>query len=106
MAKIDGFVMAAINIETDALIPLGELAKQRLGKRPSPATLWRWRLRGVNGARLAVVKSGGCWMTTAAAFAEFLRAQTANCQPAPLDTDVPTERSAATAKKLAAAGLL
>ncbi|MCX7421343.1 MAG: DUF1580 domain-containing protein [Planctomycetia bacterium] len=96
----------SINIETDELIPLGILATQRLGKRPSPATLWRWRLHGVNGARLAVVKSGGCWMTTAAAFAEFLRAQTANCSPAPLADDAPAERSAATQKKLAAAGLL
>ena len=45
-------------------------------------------------------------MTTAAAFAEFLRAQTANSSPAPLASDAPTERSAATAKKLAAAGLV
>ena len=44
-----------INIETDDLVPLGILAAQRLGKRRSPATLWRWRLHGVNGARLAVV---------------------------------------------------
>ena len=97
---------AFINIETDALVPLGELAQQRLGKRPSPATLWRWRLRGVNGARLAVVKSGGCWMTTHKAFGDFLQQQTANCQPTPLDSDAPTERSAATTAKLSAAGLI
>ena len=98
--------MSAINIETDELVPLGELARQRLGKRPSPATLWRWRLHGVNGAKLAVVKSGGCWMTTPAAFGEFLRLQTANSQPQTLDTDAPTERSAATKAKLKAAGLV
>ena len=98
--------MSAINIETDELVPLGELARQRLGKRPSPATLWRWRLHGVNGAKLAVVKSGGCWMTTVAAFADFIRAQTANCTPVPLDSDAPTERSAATKAKLSAAGLI
>lgn len=95
-----------INLETDDLIPVGVIAQQRLGKRPSPATQWRWHLKGVNGAKLEVVKSGGCWMTTRAAFAEFLRQQTANCQAAPLGTDAPAERSAATTKKLAAAGLL
>lgn len=95
-----------INLETDELFPVGVIAQQRLGKRPSPTTQWRWHLKGVNGAKLAVVKSGGCWMTTRAAFAEFLRAQTANCQPQPLDSDALAERSAATKKKLAAAGLL
>ncbi|MFM9966028.1 MAG: DUF1580 domain-containing protein [Planctomycetaceae bacterium] len=96
----------AINLETDDLIPVGQLLKQRLGKRISPATLWRWRLKGINGARLECVLCGGCWMTTAKSFADWVRAQTANCQPAPLDTDAPAERSAATTKKLAAAGLL
>ena len=96
----------SINLETDDLIPVSRLIQQRLGKRISPATLWRWRLKGINGARLECVLCGGCWMTTAKSFAEWVRAQTANCQPAPLDTDAPTERSAATTKKLAAAGLL
>ena len=95
-----------INLDTDDLIPVGQLAEQRLGKRPSPATLWRWKLKGVNGAKLAVVKSGGCWMTTRAAFAEFLRQQTANCSPSASANDAPAERSPATQKKLAAAGLL
>ena len=96
----------AINLETDDLIPVGQLLKQRLGKRISPATLWRWRLKGINGARLECVLCGGCWMTTAAAFAEFVRSQTANCQPAPMDDAAPTERSEVTKRKLAAAGLL
>ena len=95
-----------INLDTDDLIPVGQLAEQRLGKRPSPATLWRWKLKGVNGAKLAVVKSDGCWMTTRAAFADFLRQQTANCSPAVIDSAAPVERSAAMQKKLAAAGLL
>ena len=95
----------AINLETDDLVPVGQLIKKRLGKRKSPATIWRWRLSGINGARLECVKAGGVWMCTIAAFAEFLRAQTANCTPAPIDA-APTERSEATRKKLAAAGLL
>lgn len=96
----------AINLETDELSPVAVIAKQMLGKRPAPSTSCRWHIKGVNGAKLEVVKSGPCWMTTRAAFVEFLRAQTANCQPAPLDSDAPAERPAATIKKLAAAGLL
>ena len=96
----------AINLEIDDLVPIGTLIKQRLGKRISPATIWRWRLRGINGARLECVLCGGCWMTTAAAFAELLRAQTANVQPALLESAAPVERSDAKKRKLAAAGLL
>ena len=45
-------------------------------------------------------------MTTTAAFAAFIRTQTANCSSAPMHDDAaPAERSAATTKKLAAAGL-
>jgi len=95
-----------IDPEVDDLRPVNDFVKARFGKRISPATSWRWRLKGVNGAKLSCVRFGGCWCTTAAAFADFIRAQTANCQPAPLGTDAPTERSEATKRKLAAAGLL
>lgn len=97
--------MASINVENDELIPVGTLLRRKLGRRIPPATQNRWRLHGVAGAKLECVRCG-CWMTTEAAFAEFVRAQTANCTPAPMHDDAPTERSAATTKKLAAAGLL
>ena len=96
----------SINLETDDLRPVNDFVQARFGKRISPATAWRWRLRGINGAKLEVVKFGGCWCTTKDAFAEFLRRQNENCQPSPLDTDAPAERSAATTKKLRAAGVL
>ena len=96
----------AINLEMDVLVPVSELVRQKLGKRISPATLWRWRLKGINGARLECVLCGGRWLSTSSSFAEFLRVQTANVQPALIDAPAPTERSAATTKKLAAAGLL
>ena len=98
--------MSAINVECDQLVPLGTLLKQRLGKRPSPATQWRWRLHGVGGVRLECVLVGGVWYTTAAAFAEFVRVQTANCSPTPMDSDAPAERSDVKKRKLAVAGLL
>lgn len=96
----------AINVETDDLIPVRDLVKQRLGKRLSPATLWRWRLRGVHGAKLESIRAGSQWMTTAAAFSEFLRTQTANCSPTLPPAEAPAERSAATERKLQAAGLV
>jgi len=97
--------MAAINPETDELIPVGTLLRKKLGRRIPPATHTRWRIHGVAGAKLECVRCG-CWMTTEAAFAEFVRAQTANCSPAPIEPAAPAERSEATRKKLAAAGLL
>lgn len=96
----------AINLETDELVPVAVIAKQMTGKRPAPSTSSRWHLKGVNGARLEVVKSGPGWMTTRAAFAEFLRLQTANSQPATLNSDAAAERTAATREKLRKAGLL
>jgi uncharacterized protein DUF1580 len=98
--------MPTINPEVDDLRPVNDFVQARFGKRISPATAWRWRLRGVNGAKLEVVKFGGCWCTTAAAFALFVRQQTANCQPPPSPSGAPAERSANTKRKLAAAGLL
>lgn len=98
--------MDSINLEIDELHPVAQIAEEILGKRPSPSTTWRMHLKGVNGARLEVVRAGSRLMTTRAAFADFLRRQTANRQPAPLESDAPAERSPATQKKLAAAGLL
>ena len=95
-----------IDPATDNLVPLADVIRQRLGRRVGPATIWRWRLKGINGAKLPAIRCGQRWMTTVAAFADFIRAQTANCQPAPLDSDAPTERSAATTAKLKAAGLV
>ncbi len=95
-----------IDTATDNLLPVADVIRQRLGRRVGPATIWRWRLKGINGEKLQCIRCGARWMTTVAAFGEFLRAQTANCQPVLLDSDAPTERSDATKRKLAAAGLL
>jgi hypothetical protein len=93
----------------DQLRPLPEVIKSRLGRRISPATLWRWRLKGVNGVKLECLRVGGCWFTTDAAFTEFLRAQTANALAACTGSaaaDVPAERSPEKVRRLKAAGLL
>lgn len=95
-----------INPEVDDLRPVNDFVQARFGKRINPATTWRWRLKGVNGVKLSMMRFSGVWCTTAAAFAEFIRAQTANCTPAPMNSDATTERSAATTEKLRKAGLL
>lgn len=82
---------------------VGAVARARTGKRPSPATIWRWCRRGVAGGRvrLAAVYHSGYWQTTAEAFDAFLAAQTEAALARPGD-DLPT----ASDDDLRAAGLL
>lgn len=95
-----------IDAERDELTPVRHHARKILGKDISPACQWRWVRKGVRGCRLEAINVMGVWHTTPEAFGAFLRNQTA----AALGTDAPVaalaERSAATTKKLAAAGLL
>jgi hypothetical protein len=90
----------------EALITFSQAARQ-LPRRPAPSTFWRWRHEGVliNGRRIKLrcVRVGGQWYTTATAFADFLREQTA----AALEQEIePTDRPADTERRLASAGLL
>lgn len=68
-----------IDIENEALLTLGQ-ACRILPSKPSPATLWRWRTRGVlirdKRFKLECVRVGRKWYTTASAFADFLQRQT------------------------------
>lgn len=80
------------------------IAKRRTGKRPSPATVWRWCRKGVrNGTvKLQAVFHSGCWQTTEAAFDQFIADQTA----AALEDHVSPENNGDTDAELIAAGLL
>jgi len=95
-----------IDAEHDDLVPIRKLAKQRLGRDISPACQWRWVRKGCRGVRLEAVQVMGVWHTTTAAFGAFVRGQTANAYGNDAPVSVPAERSEATKKKLAAAGLL
>jgi hypothetical protein len=102
------FMFAAIDLETDDLIPIGDLTKKRLGKRVLPTTIWRWRLKGVKAGgvtiKLEAVRVAGVWHTTTAAFADFIAAQTAAANAA--HKTEPSERSESTERRLAKAELV
>jgi hypothetical protein len=55
------------------------IATRRMGKRPSPATIWRWVRRGNRHGtvKLTAVCYAGYWATTEAALDQFLADQTA-----------------------------
>ncbi len=97
-----------IDLEADELIPIGDLTKKRLGKRVSPATIWRWRLKGVKAGgvtvKLEAVRVAGAWHTTAAAFAEFISKQTEAANA--VHQMEPSERSESTERRLAEARLI
>jgi len=102
---------STIDLRTDELLTLAE-ACRLLPKTPSPATLWRWRTRGVSvgGQRIKLecIRVGGKWCTTRQAMANFLRRQTdVALESDEADSaDSSTERPAATTERLATAGLL
>ncbi len=96
-----------IDLERDDLRPVAEIAQERTGKRPPPGTVWRWRLRGCHGAKLEAVFVHGRWCTTAEAFADFIRRQTAAAINAREASDVDSgERDEATDRRLKKAGLI
>lgn len=65
-------------LDSGTLEPVTTIAKRITGKRPSPATVWRWAHKGMCGGsvRLAWAKHSGCLVTTEAAFRDFITAQT------------------------------
>ena len=95
-----------IDVETDTLTSVRALARQRLGKDIAPSTIWRWVRKGCRGCRLEAVQVMGTWHSTPPAFAAFITGQTAAAFGADAPATAPTERSAATTKKLKVAGLL
>src|ERR1700722_12718296 len=85
-------------------------AARLLPKRPNPATLWRWRTKGVRGVRLKTSMIGGRRYVTRAALQRFIDAVTAAASPAgvemPAETESRRPRSPETSERLKRAGLL
>ncbi len=68
-------------------VPFSPAGFRRLGVEPapSPATLHRWRLRGLRGIRVVTFLRGGRRYITPEAAAEFFAAVTAAADGQPLD---------------------
>jgi hypothetical protein len=90
-------------------LPLAEAARL-LPKRPNPATLWRWRTKGVRGVRLRTSMIGGRRYVTRAALREFNEAVTAaaerkSAEPVEQAPESTRPRSAEMVRRLRKAGL-
>lgn len=65
-----------IDIYREDLQEVRILANKAFRGRISPATLYRWIVKGANGQKLDAVKVGRKWFTTPDAFSVFINAQT------------------------------
>ena len=94
-----------IDHEVEDLIPF-ETCGQLIPGGPSRCTLFRWALRGINGAKLETLVCGHKRFTSKEAIQRFLDAQNRDQSPAPTITPSQRRRQAETANKiLAEAGL-
>jgi hypothetical protein len=59
------------------LEPIADVAQDYTGMRPSRCTNRRWVTKGTNGVKLAAVLYLDRWLTTRAAFEDFLARRTA-----------------------------
>jgi hypothetical protein len=100
----------AINAFTEYVMKLAEAGRRCPGGPVSPATIYRWSKRGIEGERLETINVGGVTMTSTEALQRFFERITAAKESktqAALDAlcdDV--ERSDGTSRRLEAAGLL
>lgn len=82
MSKVEKLKEIENLLKTGTLEPVASVAQRKTGKRPPPATIWRWCRKGLRGGKvkLAAAFHGGSWCTTDAAFDAFIAAQTATQQ--------------------------
>jgi hypothetical protein len=66
----------AIDISSETLVTFSQAAAL-LPNRPSLATIFRWRARGIRGAKLETVRIGGGRYTSVQALERFAAAVTA-----------------------------
>ena len=68
-----------IDIQNDTIIAFTDLPKwsqANLGRRISPSTFHRWKLRGCRGIKLATILIGGQRCTSVEALQDFFEAST------------------------------
>lgn len=101
--------MATIVSERPAILAETRRTLTQLARREgvNPATIWRWRTKGIRGHKLDAVLIGGRWFTSDEAFARFVEA-TNGAEPTPLappaSPDKPARSKRDASEKLAAAG--
>ena len=89
----------ALDPDTDDLRPVAQLMGDLTGRRPSPATIWRWCRRGTSRAgRLPGLTVYGQWHTTREALVDWLRRGSE--LPTPPTDDAGGERPEATRRRL------
>ena len=72
-------LLRMLKIQTETLIAFRELpswCEKHLGRRISPSTLHRWRLRGCRGVKLETLLIGGTRTTSTEALQRFFEATT------------------------------
>jgi hypothetical protein len=73
-------------VADELLRPIAKIAESRTGKRPAPATVWRWIRKGVRGAKLDAKLLGGSWLCTDQDFDRFIAEQTAAALASSIET--------------------
>ncbi len=72
---------------SETVLPLAEAARRlprlRAGRPVSPATLWRWKSRGVRGVKLETLTVGGTCCTSLEALQRFCAALNGRAAQAP-----------------------
>jgi len=66
-----------LDLRTEKLEEARKIANRILGNGIAPNTLYRWIKGGSGGVKLEALKVGRKWLTTEAAFNDFLQARTA-----------------------------
>lgn len=94
----------SLDPDADDLRPVSQLMHDLTGRRPSPATLWRWCSRGTSRAGvLPSLTVFGTRHTTREALVEWLRR---GSEVAPVAAPESDARDQATDRRLRSAGLL
>lgn len=89
-------------LETGQLEPVANLCERITGRRPSPATVWRWTRKGTAAGILRTQKVFGALHTTEAEFRRWAQAG----RDAPTGHERDDDQDDVTDEQLAEAGIL
>lgn len=90
----------------EAMLSFGQAARQVPGRPVSTQTIHRWHDKGIAGVKLEAIVIGGRLHSSKEALTRFFAAVTQAKQAAQQTDGAASERSEATSRKLAEAGLI